>query len=218
MNTRWLVAAAAVGCGFYWPIALASQVTVISIGDGDTITVNEGGRQVRIRLACIDAAETAQAPYGQQARTTLHTLLQTGAPVRLRKMAVDRYRQTIAEVYRGSLNINLALVRGGQAFVYRDYLQNCDRNSYLASEQHAAHNRQGIWQIPGGITRPWDWRRGQTSASRGSTPIAPGAAQASSGRLSCSRIGSWSRAQELLRQGHRYLDGDRDGEACEALR
>lgn len=32
------------------------------------------------------------------------------------------------------------------------------------------------------------------------------------------RIGSYSRAQELLRQGYSYLDGDGDGEACESLR
>lgn len=31
-------------------------------------------------------------------------------------------------------------------------------------------------------------------------------------------IGSYARAQELLRQGHGYLDGDGEGEACESLR
>jgi len=37
-------------------------------------------------------------------------------------------------------------------------------------------------------------------------------------RLRCKEIGSYARAQELLRQGHGYLDGDGDGEACESLR
>ena len=133
-------------------------------------------------------------------------------------MAIDRYGRTIAEVFRGSMNINLALVRGGQAFVYRDYLQNCDRNTYLASEQQAIQNRKGIWEITGGITRPWEWRQGHASASSGASRMTPVATHPASGRFSCSRIGSWSRAQELLRQGHRYLDGDSDGEACESLR
>jgi hypothetical protein len=31
-------------------------------------------------------------------------------------------------------------------------------------------------------------------------------------------IGSFAWAQELLRQGHTYLDGDGDGVACESLR
>mgnify|MGYP004145388935 FL=1 len=34
----------------------------------------------------------------------------------------------------------------------------------------------------------------------------------------CKDIGSLSRAQQVLAQGHRYLDGDGDGETCEALR
>ncbi|MBM5801152.1 MAG: excalibur calcium-binding domain-containing protein [Cyanobacteria bacterium K_DeepCast_35m_m2_023] len=31
-------------------------------------------------------------------------------------------------------------------------------------------------------------------------------------------MGSYAQAQMLLRQGHTYLDGDGDGEACEVLR
>jgi hypothetical protein len=37
-------------------------------------------------------------------------------------------------------------------------------------------------------------------------------------RLTCRQIGSYARAQQLLQQGHSYLDGDGDGEACERLR
>jgi hypothetical protein len=40
----------------------------------------------------------------------------------------------------------------------------------------------------------------------------------SSGRYRCSEIGPWSKAQDLPRQGHAYLDGDGDGEACESLK
>ena len=34
----------------------------------------------------------------------------------------------------------------------------------------------------------------------------------------CKEISSYARAQELLRQGHTYLDSNSDGEACESLR
>jgi len=37
-------------------------------------------------------------------------------------------------------------------------------------------------------------------------------------RYRCKQIGSWAIAQELLKQGHSYLDGDGDGEACESLK
>ena len=33
----------------------------------------------------------------------------------------------------------------------------------------------------------------------------------------CADIGDWSKSQELLLEGHTYLDRDNDGEACEAL-
>ena len=36
-------------------------------------------------------------------------------------------------------------------------------------------------------------------------------------RYRCKQIGSWAKAQKLLKQGHTYLDGDGDGEACEGL-
>lgn len=42
----------------------STAATVISGGDGDTMRVDEGDKRVTIRLGCIDAPETAQAPYG----------------------------------------------------------------------------------------------------------------------------------------------------------
>jgi len=42
--------------------APAHAASVLSIGDGDTITVTEGSRRIKVRLACIDAPETSQSP------------------------------------------------------------------------------------------------------------------------------------------------------------
>jgi hypothetical protein len=108
--------------------------------------------------------------------------------------------------------VNLAMVEDGQAFAYRQYLSGCDGKAYLDAEWRASRRRTGIWQVEGGITRPWDFRRGRRSAAipDGTTP--------GGRRYRCNEIGSYARAQELLRQGHRYLDGDGDGEACESLR
>ncbi len=44
--------------------APAHSASVLSIGDGDTITVTEGSGRIKVRLACIDAPETSQSPYG----------------------------------------------------------------------------------------------------------------------------------------------------------
>ncbi len=41
---------------------------VFSIEDGDTLTVIEATRAIKVRLACIDAPETSQASHGRSAR------------------------------------------------------------------------------------------------------------------------------------------------------
>jgi hypothetical protein len=141
----------------------------------------------------------------------LQQRLPIGRAVTLDVKTTDRYGRMVAEVIAGS-NINLALVVDGQAFAYRQYLSGCNAKEYLDAEARASKRRLGVWQVPGGITRPWDFRRGRRSASipDGTTP--------GGRRYRCKEIGSYARAQELLRQGHIFLDGNGDGEACESLR
>ena len=198
-----------------WPADVAAQsvkATVVSIGDGDTIRVRQPGKVLTVRLVCIDAPETAQTPYGQQARTYLQQRLPISREISLNVKTTDRYGRTVAEVI-SEININLVLVEDGQAFAYRQYLRGCDAKDYLAAEDRASRARLGVWQMPGGITRPWDFRRARRSAviPDGTTP---------GGRRyrCCSEISSYAKAQELLRQGHSYLDGNGDGEACASLR
>ena len=208
-------------------VQAASAATVISIGDGDTISVLERGQKLKVRLACIDAPETAQSPYGMASRNQLKALLPLGSTVSLRVQAVDRYGRTVAEVI-GKGTVNLAMVQSGQAFVYRQYLGRCDRGAYLAAERQAQAQRLGVWAVSGGITRPWDFRQGGGVQRRsGATPaaatptapsVSPLSQQASGAHYTCKQIGSFARAQELLRQGHSYLDRNGDGVACESLR
>ena len=193
-----------------WPVEALSN-TVLSIGDGDTIRVRQEGRAITVRLACIDAPEMAQAPYGQQARQSLQQRLPIGKEVSLNVKTIDRYSRTVAEVI-SEININLALVEDGLAFAYRQYLSGCDAKAYLEAEERASRAHLGVWQVKGGITRPWDFRRTRRSA------VIPDGTTPGGRRYRCSEISSYARAQELLRQGHTYLDGNSDGEACEAHR
>ena len=191
--------------------AQTRTATVLSIGDGDTIRVRKAGRAITVRLACIDAPETAQSPYGAQSRRYLQQRLPVGQRVNLAIKTTDRYGRAVAEVISG-VNINLALVEEGQAFAYRQYLRGCNAKEYLGAEARASKRRLGVWQVPGGITRPWVFRRGRRSATNPQSSTTPGGR-----RYRCGEIGSYARAQELLAQGHTYLDGNGDGRACEAL-
>jgi len=193
--------------------APAHAASVLSVGDGDTITVTEGSRRIKVRLACIDAPETSQSPYGMEARKTLQDLLPIGAQVTLKTKATDRYGRSVAEVFKGSTNINQYLVGSGNAFVYWQYISGCDRQTYSRLENDARLKKMGVWGVPGGIQRPWDYRRSRRSGSSASS-----GGGTTSGKYRCKEIGSWDKAQVLLKQGHTYLDRDGDGEACEALR
>jgi endonuclease YncB( thermonuclease family) len=204
----------------------AAAATVISVGDGDTLRVQDGGQRVTIRLACIDAPETAQAPYGMNSRRLLQELAPIGAKVQLVVETKDRYGRTVADIRRNGQSVNLRMVRSGQAFAYRQYLAKCDAAAYLKAEQEAEKARLGVWAVPGGITRPWAFRRGRRSGSSSTgkppTPApvrpAPPVTAPVGVRYRCKEIGSFARAQQLLREGHTYLDRDNDGVACEALR
>lgn len=127
--------------------AFAETATVLSIGDGDTLTVADGSRRVTVRLACIDAPKTAQTLYGAEARVALRLLVPVGSNVLIQGVMKDRYGRKIAEVIRGNVNVNLELVHRGAAFVYRQYLGGCDRTAYLLAEQQAESARLGIWSF-----------------------------------------------------------------------
>ena len=195
------------------PICLTTSVNaaqVVSVGDGDTIRVSEGSRRISVRLACIDAPETSQRPWGARSTALLKQLMPVGSEVSLKVQTTDRYGRTVAELLNRLGNVNQLMVGAGQAFAYRRYLGQCNAQRYLQLEAEAKRQGKGVWSIgPSGITRPWDYRRGRrNSASSSGSPR----------KYRCKDIGSWSRAQKLLAEGHRYLDGDSDGEACESLR
>ncbi|KEF40665.1 MAG: nuclease [Cyanobium sp. CACIAM 14] len=214
------------------PLA-AVAATVISVGDGDTLRVEDGGRKVTIRVACIDAPEMAQAPYGQRARLALQEMLPVGSSVTLKVQTTDRYGRTVAEVISDNgRNVGLELVQQGNAFAYRQYLQQCVQWAYLDRENLAARYRLGVWSVDGGIERPWDFRAARRAGPRQpqrtvtltiindpKPPVSPSFPAVPAGRyITCGEVGSWEQAQQLLREGHHNLDGDGDGEACESLR
>jgi endonuclease YncB( thermonuclease family) len=192
-------------------LAQTHTTTVLSIGDGDTLRVRDGNRTLNVRLACVDAPETSQIPYGPTARSQLQALAPLGSTVALRVTGTDRYGRSIAELSRGGRNLNQALVASGAAFVYWQYIQGCDRQTYSRLETEAQRKRLGVWGVSGRLLRPWDYRARQDK-SNAQQPGSLGS------RYICSRVSSFEKAQVLLSQGHTHLDGDGDGVACEGIR
>ena len=53
------------------------------------------------------------------------------------------------------------------AFVYWQYIEGCDRETYSRLENEARLKSLGVWAVPGGIQRPWDIWRGRKSSNAG---------------------------------------------------
>jgi endonuclease YncB( thermonuclease family) len=166
-----------------------------------------------IRLACIDTPETSQSPYGAEARKQLASLLPVGSGIAVKIKATDRYGRSVGEITRNGKNINQALVASGAAFVYWQYIQGCDRQTYSRLENEARLKAKGVWSVKNGITRPGDYRAGRTGpTSTGTKP------SSSTKKFRCSDFKTYAQAQAALKQGHTYLDKDGDGYACESLK
>ena len=90
--------------------ATAAEITgrVVSIADGDTLTIlDQARRQTRIRLAEIDMPEAHQ-PYGSRAKQALSELA-FGKDVRVVVAAIDRYGRTVGRIYAGPVDISAEL-------------------------------------------------------------------------------------------------------------
>lgn len=127
---------------------------VVSIADGDTLTVLvDGNRQVKVRLAEIDAPEKKQ-PFGTRSRQALGDLC-FRKPAEIKTQTIDRYGRTVARVKCAGRDANADQVRTGMAWVYDRYVT--DRSLY-AVQAEAKAARRGLWADAAPVP-PWDWRR-----------------------------------------------------------
>ncbi len=77
---------------------------VVKISDGDTLTcLAKNNRQIKVRLAEIDAPEKKQA-FGQKSKKALSDMIYL-RDVRLSLKGQDRYQRTLAIVYYQDKNI-----------------------------------------------------------------------------------------------------------------
>ncbi len=149
-----------------------SQFIVLSVGDGDTLQVQDGQTKMTVRLACVDAPERAQAPWGQAASERLKQLLPMGQGVQLREVDRDRSGRIVAEVSANGQSINLQMVQEGMAVIYPQYFHNCGATQaqYRQAEAIAKQQGVGVWNLGNPLpTMPWQFR--SSSLQRVGDPI-----------------------------------------------
>lgn len=152
---RWvfLVALIVSGAGTAQGAARGITGEVVSIADGDTLTVLTGRTQVRVRLAEIDAPERKQA-FGSVSRQHLARLC-FRKPAVVRQQSIDRYGRVVGHVTCAGVNANAAMVRAGMAWAYKRYVRD---PAIFAIEAEARQTKRGLWHDPAPLP-PWEFRR-----------------------------------------------------------
>ena len=133
---------------------------VVSIADGDTVTVLRDREQVRVRLNGIDAPEKGQA-FGTAAKKFTGDQI-AGKSVRVVWKEKDRYGRTLGDVYLEDRWINHEIVQSGYAWHYKQYSK--DRRLEIA-EADAREKKLGLWHDREPVA-PWEYRKQERNSRK----------------------------------------------------
>jgi endonuclease YncB( thermonuclease family) len=136
------------------PAAAGVLGKVVSVHDGDTLTVLVEKRQVKVRLMDIDAPELRQ-PFGTRSRESLAEMC-FGKIASVDVRGRDRYKRTIGRVTCAGTDANAEQVRRGYAWIYTRYARADSPLHVIQLQAQSAH--RGLW-ADAGATPPWEWRR-----------------------------------------------------------
>ncbi len=138
---------------------------VVKVYDGDTILVKKYEIVFPVRLVAIDAPEIRHGnheksqPYGQKSKKYLAGFTKD-KKVRLISYGLGGFNRVLAEVFAGSTNVNLEMVKAGLAEVYqgkKPAALNCA--PYYHAQKHAKKLRKGMWAQGKKYISPKAWRR-----------------------------------------------------------
>jgi endonuclease YncB( thermonuclease family) len=188
------------------------ECRVVGVTDGDTLTcLTREKRQVKVRLAQIDAPEKAQ-PFGERAKQALSGMV-FGKEVTIIQRDIDRYGRTVGTVIASGKDVNLAMVESGMAWVYERYATD---PAYFEAQDKARSRRIGLWADAHPV-KPEEWRR-SAGGNGGAHVTHQGGLFTCGSKRTCSQMVSCEEAKFFLTVcGLRSLDRNGDGAPCESL-
>ena len=135
---------------------------VLSVHNGESITVMVEGRSERIFLIGIRAPDLDETPLGLEAREALRTLV-GGKMVRLEfdTMVRDPKKRLFAYVYAGETLVNVEMIRQGMAVLSAVPQNLAYPEEYQRAQAEAREAGRGIWNQgnPGAVRSDNDRRR-----------------------------------------------------------
>ena len=135
--------------------------TVVSVHDGDTIYIRIDNKDVKIRLAEIDAPELKQA-YGRKSTEVLFKKIYNKQVKLDLGTHKDVHNRPLAKIYLENRYINAEMVKEGYAWDYHQY----SHNKELAALQELAKKQKlGLWKDSKPIP-PWEFRKMKNFTNR----------------------------------------------------
>lgn len=132
--------------------------TVVSVHDGDTITVFDGNEKHKIRLDGIDAPESDQE-FGSESQQYLSSII-LNKTVTVFTHKIDQHGRPVGKVIYDGVDVDLELLKAGLAWHYKQYQNEqspIDRTTYTEAEITARAAKLGLWVNSNAIP-PWDFR------------------------------------------------------------
>jgi len=136
---------------------------VVRVSDGDTVNLLVENKQERIRLASIDAPETAHGssqpgqPFGEASRKNLAEYV-AGKTLTVVCFEKDHYDRHICDIPINGTTANRLQVEQGYAWANQQAKGKYLRDKSLPElEKSARQKKLGLWAEPGAVA-PWEWR------------------------------------------------------------
>lgn len=129
---------------------------VVSLSDGDTLTVLKDRKQIKVRVEGIDAPEKSQA-FGNKSKNALADLIGR-KEVAIHATGTDKYGRTLARVIFDGRDISELMVARGMAWHYKEY---SDDETLAELEDKARASKLGLWAEPDALP-PWEFRKNRS--------------------------------------------------------
>tara|TARA_A100001011_G_scaffold78330_1_gene80858 strand:+ start:3507 stop:3968 length:462 start_codon:yes stop_codon:yes gene_type:complete len=135
-------------------LSAEEEVKILRVIDGDTVSAESRGAEIKIRLSEIDAPEMDQ-PFGTNSKKCLSELIRENSSLRFKSDGQDNYGRSLGWLITDDKNLNYEMIKHGCAWVYDRYVI----NKTIYSFQNGARLKNlGLWKQNNPIA-PWIWRR-----------------------------------------------------------
>ena len=135
-------------------LSAEEEIKILRVIDGDTVSAESRGAQIKIRLSEIDAPEMDQ-PFGASSKKCLSELIRENSGLKFKSDGQDGYSRSLGWLMADQINLNYEMVKLGCAWVYDRYVVN---KTIYSFQNGARLKKLGLWSSQNPV-KPWIWRK-----------------------------------------------------------